>query len=250
MRKIILYSLILFSCFVSAQEKDQEEKKKEEKDKELPKGNKAFAEKKYTDAEANYRVSRSKNPEKAAASYNLGNSIYKQKQIAESKAPYLKAIEKAKTHLEKHRAYHNLGNVYMSDKKYQQAVEAYKNALRSNPADEETRYNYALAKKFLKDNPPPKNKKDDKKDKKDDKKDQKQDKKEDKKDENKDKGDDKQNKPDQPKDNGQPKPTPGGISKERLQSMLEAVNNEEKKVQQKVNAHKVKGKPIDAEKDW
>jgi cytochrome c-type biogenesis protein CcmH/NrfG len=46
----------------------------------------------------------------------------------------------------KHRAFHNLGNVLWM-KRITQAVEAYKNALRNDPSDEETRYNYALAKK-------------------------------------------------------------------------------------------------------
>jgi hypothetical protein len=51
----------------------------------------------------------------------------------------------------------------MLDKNYEAAAEAYKNALRNNPNDEETRYNYALAKRKKKDNPPPKdNKKDNK----------------------------------------------------------------------------------------
>ena len=59
----------------------------------------------------------------------------------------------------------------MKEKNYTKAVETYKNALRNNPADEETRYNFALAKKMLKDNPPKDDKKDKKKDKKDDKKD-------------------------------------------------------------------------------
>ncbi|MDQ5930325.1 MAG: hypothetical protein QG594_2113 [Bacteroidota bacterium] len=94
--------------------------------------------------------------------------------------------------------------------------------------------------------------------KKDDKKDKNKDKKDDKKDENKDKKDDKKggdkdkkdpNKGEKP-DNGQPKPTPGGMTKERLQNLMDAVNNEEKKIQGKVNANKVKGKPVDTEKDW
>lgn len=53
-----------------------------------------------------------------------------------------------------------------------------------------------------------------------------------------------------PKDDGQPKPMPGGISKQRLENLLEAVNNEEKKIQDKVNAQKVKGKPMQSEKNW
>lgn len=251
MRQLIVHIFLLVSFVTFAQQKD----------KFLPKGNDEFAEKKYADAEADYRVSQSKSPKYAVASYNLGNSIYKQNQSTEAKYPYLKSIESAKTKPQKHKAFHNLGNVYMNEKNYQGAVEAYKNALRNDPTDEQTRYNFALAKKMLKDNPPPPD------DKKDDKKDQKDDKKDDKKDPNKDKkdGDQKDKNQDpkdgdkdkkdkgQPKDDksqGQPKPQPGDIPKERLENLLDAVNNEEKKVQDKVKAQKVKGRPVQTEKDW
>ena len=251
MRKLFLYSLILISVVAKAQEKD----------KDLPKGNEAFVEKKFADAEADFRISQSKNPKKAIASYNLGNSIYRQNQAGESKYQFAKAIKLAKTRPEKHSAFHNLGNALMQEKDYSNAVEAYKNALRNNPTDEETRYNYALAKEYLKNNPPKKDdkNKDKKKDKKDDKKDKKDDKKkgDDKKD---DKGKDDPKKDDQKKNDdkkddknqndGKPQPQPGGISKQRLESLLDAVNNEEKKVQEKVNLQKVKTNPKKPEKDW
>lgn len=251
MRNLLLYSVFFFSLVTFAQDKD----------KNLPKGNDEFAEKKYTDAEADYRISQSKEPKKGISSYNLGNAIYRQNQASEAKYSYLKAIHNTKTRTEKHQAFHNLGNVFMKEKEYSQAVEAYKNALRNNPEDEETRYNYALAKKMLKENPPKKDdKKDKNKDKKDDKKDKDKkdkDKKDDKKDGDKDKKDDKKpgnkNKKDDKgneKPNEKPQPKPGGIPKERLQNLLDAVNNEEKKIQDKVNAQKVKGKPVQTEKDW
>jgi tetratricopeptide (TPR) repeat protein len=252
MKKLVLYVLLVFSLAVSAQEKD----------KNLPKANEEYAHKNFVDAEANYRVSQSKFPKKAASPYNLGNAIYKQNHASEAKYAYAKAIASTKSRAQKHKAFHNLGNVFMKEKDYSNAVEAYKNALRNNPADEETRYNYALAKKMLKENPPKNDKNKDKnKDKKDDKKDQKKDgdkdKKDDKKDgdKDKDKGDkdksDKNGKNDDKSDQeGKPKPTPGGISPQRTQNLLDAVNNEEKKVQNKVNAQKVKGKPVQTEKDW
>lgn len=234
----------MFSFVVSAQEKD----------KTLPKANAEYSEKKFVEAEANYRISHSKFPKRTVAPFNLGNSIYKQNQIAEAKFAYAKAIENIKSRPQKHKAFHNLGNVFMKEKNYAAAVEAYKNALRNNPSDEETRYNYALAKKKLKENPP---KEDKKKEKKDDKKDGQKEKKDDKSDKEKeddkgkekpaDKGDKKDEKPG---DQGQPKPMPGGISKQRLENLLDAVNNEEKKIQDKVNAQKAKGKPIQTEKDW
>lgn len=228
----------------------------QEKDRVLPKANEEYTAKKYVESEANYRISNSKFPNRTVASYNLGNAIYRQNQFSESKFAYANALKNLKTRSQKHKAFHNIGNVFMKEKDYTQAVEAYKNALRNNPEDEETRYNYALAKKMLKDNPPPKDDKNkDKKDK-DKDKDKNKDKEKDKKDENKENKDDKKdgdkNKNEgKPKDDqGQPKPKPGGISKERLENLLDAVNNEEKKIQDKVNANKVKGSPVKTEKDW
>jgi len=259
MKKIFLYSLILISFAVRAQEK-------KEKDTYLPEANAEFAKKNYVDAEANYRISRSNFPKKAVSAYNLGNAIYVQKHADEAGLAYLNAITDAKTRPEKHKAFHNLGNVFMTEKNYTAAVEAYKNALINNPADEQTRYNYALAKKMLKENPPKKDdkKKDKDKDKKKDKNKDKDKDKKDGKDKDKDKkdGKDKDKKDDkgdkdkgQPKDDkgqpkGQPKPKEGGISPQRLQNMLDAVNNEEKKIQEKVNKNKVKGRPVQTEKDW
>ncbi|SHF80531.1 Tetratricopeptide repeat-containing protein [Flavobacterium fluvii] len=248
MRNFILYMILMFSFAVSAQEKD----------KTLPKANEEYAEKKFVEAEANYRVSNSKFSKRTVAPYNLGNAIYRQNQIAEAKFAYAKAIKNIKSRPQKHKVYHNLGNVFMKEKNYSAAVEAYKNALRNNPTDEETRYNYALAKKKLKENPPKgddkkekdkdKDKKDDKdKDKKDEKKDGDKDKKDD---QGKDKPSDKGKNDNKPGEQGQPKPMPGGISKQRLENLLDAVNNEEKKIQNKVNAQKAKGKPVQTEKDW
>ena len=243
MMKLLLNSFLLLSFAIFAQEKDFH----------LPKANSEFADKKYAEAEAEYRISLSNNPKKSISAYNLGNAIYKQNNNSEALFSYENAIKNSTARPEKHTAFHNSGNIYMKEKNYSAAVEAYKNALRNNPNDEETRYNFALAKKMLKNNPP---KKDDKKDKKEKKKDDKKkdEKKDKKKDDNKkdDKKDgDKKDKNDQKNNqDGQPKPKPGGIQKERVQNLLDAVNNEEKKIQDKVNANKVKGKPIQTEKDW
>jgi tetratricopeptide (TPR) repeat protein len=249
MKKTITYLILLISFVLQAQEKD----------KFLPQGNEKFADKNYADAEAEYRLSQAKFKKKSIASYNLGTSIYKQNQTAEAKYQFAKAIKDAKTKGEKHQAFHNLGNSFMKEKNYSNAVEAYKNALRNDPNDEETRYNFALAKKMLKDNPPPKEqdkKKDKKKDKNKEKdKDKNKDKNDDKKDKgdnkDKDKKDGKDKKDKQDKGDGEkPQPKPSGASKQRIDNLLDAVNNEEKKVQEKVNAQKVQANPKKPEKDW
>ncbi|MDW8851341.1 tetratricopeptide repeat protein [Flavobacterium sp. MMLR14_040] len=258
MKNLLLYILLTVSLAVSAQEKD----------KTLPEGNEEYKQNKFVDAEANYRISESKFAKRGVASYNLGNTIYRQNQASEAKLAYAKAIKNSKSKSDKHKAYHNLGNVFMKEKDYTQAVEAYKQALRNDPTDDETRYNYAYAKQKLKENPPKNDKNKDKNKDKDKDKDKNKDKDKDKdknkdKDKDKDKKDDKGDKDKDKKDGkndpkkddksdnkGEPKPQPGGISKERVQNLLDAVNNEEKKIQDKVNAQKVKGNPRKTEKDW
>ena len=162
------------------------------------------------------------------AEYNLGNTIYKHKKYGEAITNYKNAAQTAKNNLQKHKAFHNLGNAYMQDKNYKLAVASYKNALKANSKDEKTRYNLALAKKLLKKYPPKPNPKKNKKDK------------ENKKQKDKDKSNQKEKS--QPK-----KPS---ANKQRMDNVLKAISNEEKKVQEKVNANKTKTNTISTEKDW
>ena len=235
---------------------------------------------KFAVAEADYRKAISLNPKSEVAKYNLGTAYYGKEKNAEAMLRFKQAAQTATKKSEKHKAYHNLGNTYMNEKKYTEAVEAYKNALRNNPNDDETRYNLALAKDMLEKNPPPPEDKNDKdKDKNEDKKDQdkkdqenkdnknnegdkgdekedkdKGDQKEDKKEGDKDKDKD-QGKPDKPKDEEgdkpkQQQPVPGQLSPQQVKSLLEAMNNEEKKTQDKINAEKQKGSKVRTDKDW
>ena len=136
-------------------------------------GNIEFSEKNLIEAEALYRKSISKDSTNIAASYNLANSFYNKELNQEALNQYRSSIKKAKDKTTLHKSFHNLGNLFMKNKDYQNAVNSFKNALLNNPKDDETRYNYVLAKELLK-NQQKNNKKDDKdkkndKDKKDDK---------------------------------------------------------------------------------
>lgn len=184
--------------------------------------------------------------QKVKADYNLGNTIYKNKKYSEAITNYKNASETANTNAEKHKAFHNLGNAYMQDKNYKSAVESYKMALKAAPNDAQTRYNLALAKKMLEKNPPkPKPKKN--KSKKDDKKDKnKEGKDKDKK--NKDKKGDKDKK--EGKDKNKEKQKQPSANKQRMDNVLKAIGNDEKKVQEKVNANKTKTNTKVTEKDW
>ena len=216
-------------------------------------GNIEFSEKNLIEAEALYRKSISKDSTNIAARYNLANSFYNKELNQEALNQYRSSIKKAKDKTTLHKSFHNLGNLFMKNKDYQNAVNSFKNALLNNPKDDETRYNYVLAKELLK-NQQKNNKKDDKdkkndKDKKDDeeKKDDKDSKGDDKKEEKKN---DKKEENKNDNKNEKNKPKPNKISPEQLKNLLKAMDNEEKKVQKKVNKNKVKGVPVKNKKDW
>ncbi|AFL80611.1 tetratricopeptide repeat protein [Aequorivita sublithincola DSM 14238] len=274
--RAFLLVLLLSSITAFAQPQQAKEQKKELKAAQnfLSEAQQSLQKDKFPAAEADYRKAIFLNPKSETAKYNLGTAYYGKEKNAEAMLRFQQAATTATDKAEKHKAFHNLGNTFMNEKKYTEAVEAYKNALRNNPNDDETRYNLALAKDMLDKNPPPPEDKDDKDKKDQDKKDQdkkdqqdKQDKKDqgDKGDQkaDKDKGDDKQDKKegDKDKDQGKPKdeegdkpqqqqPVPGQLSPQQVKSLLEAMNNEEKKTQDKINAEKQKGAKVKSDKDW
>ncbi len=222
-------------------------------------------------AEMAYRKAISEAPDNVAGTYNLAHSYYKEGSFNEALFRSQEAAKNATSKEEKHKSYHSIGNILMQNKMCKEAVEAYKNALRNNPEDDETRYNLALAKDCAKqqgggeDNKEDKDKEEDKKE--DEKKDQEGEDKEDKKDEEGDKdkkeGEDKEDEKGKPKDEKKdqgkgdddkkkqkPKPQPGQMSPQQIKNILEAMQNQEQKVQEKINAEKQKGAKVKTEKDW
>lgn len=236
-------------------------------------GNKELAKNKFVDAEVDYRRAISKSEKNVAAPYNLGNAYYTNESYSEAFGRFKQAGDLAEDKPDKHMAFHNMGNVFMKNKEYAKAVEAYKEALRNDPTDEETRYNLALAKEMLKNqqNQQQNNDQDENEQKdQDQKEDQNQgaqeqndqqdkgeegDEKDEQKDQqNKSEGDDQKDKDQQPNQQENPqeqrKPRPNQLSPEQIENLLEAMQNEEKKVQEKMEAKKVKGVRQKNEKDW
>ena len=242
-----------------SQEIDSEKMKREAREN-VREGNVLYNQLKFSEAEVAYKKALSKTPNYPKASYNLGNAIYQQNRNKEAVAQFEILEKTAPDKMSKAEAYHNMGNSFMKEKQYDKAVASFKNSMRNNSKDEETRYNLALAQELLEEqNQDNKDNKDSKDKNKDDKnKDQKDkeggddEKKEDEKDE-KDKGKDKENdKSDQKKDQDKKdqKPRPNQLTPEQMKQLLEAMNNEENKTQKKLNAEKTKGKKIKQEKDW
>ncbi len=227
-------------------------------------GNELVTEDNYVAAEMVYRKAISEQPNNIAGTYNLGNSYYKKGNYDEALFRQQQVAKNATDKSDKHKAFHNIGNILMKNKQCKEAVEAYKNALRNDPTDDETRYNLGLAKECAeqqKDDNQDKNKD---KDKQDENKDEKDKKDQDKKD--KDKGNQDKKDGDDQKDKGEPKddkqdkgngdekkeqqPQPGQLSPQQIKNLLEAMNNQEQKTQEKINAEKQKGVKVRTGKDW
>lgn len=246
MKKVNL--IVLLSCFVSLSA--QQTKINKESNNLTLDGNIEYVEDNLIEAEALYRKSISKDSMNLAAKYNLGNSFYSNKLNEEALNQYRLSIKNSNDKSTLHKSYHNLGNLYMQSEDYQNAMDSFKNALLNNPEDDETRYNYVLAKELLKnqDN----NKKDDKDNKNDkDKKDNKENKKGEDKEDKKEKDKQKNNRNnDADKSDKNKMPRQNKISPNQLENLLKAMDNEEKNVLKKVNKNKMKGKPIKNKKDW
>ena len=213
-------------------------------------GNKESVKKNYIEAEVEYRKAISKDKTTSKAAHNLGNILFENENYDEAIQEYFKTQKNSELNLEKHSAFHNLGNSYMKKKDYAQAIEAYKNALRNNSEDDETRYNYALAKKFLegdkRQNSQNNNESEDKK------KDKSEDKKESKEqDQKSDQDSDSEKEKPKEQDQNEEKDQGAGLSKQQMENLLEAVNNIEKDLNQKLKSGKKKVQTTKkAEKDW
>ena len=230
----------------------------------------------FIEAEKKYRLAVSTKQNNATGSFNLGNAYYNSELYDEALFRHLEAVNNTNSKSDKHKAYHNIGNVLMQQRQCKEAVSAFKNALRNNPSDDESRYNLALAQECAKeqgggggddeneDKDKDKDEEKDGKDKSDEEKD-KDEKNKDKgdEDEEKNEGDNKEDEDGKPKDDkgdqknkdpkdekGKPQQQPGKLSPQQVKNLLEAMNNEEKKVQEKMNASKTKGAKAKTEKDW
>lgn len=203
----------------------------------LRSGNKLYRDSAFVKAEVDYRKALEVNPKSATAMYNLGNALLMQQKAKEAMEQYEAAVRLEKDKSKLAQMYHNMGVILQSSKKLPECIEAYKQSLRNNPHDNETRYNLALAQKQLKDQQQNQNQ--------DKQQEQKQDQKQDDKQQNKDQQD--QNNKDQQQN--QQQQNQNEMSKENAEQLLNAAMQDEKNVQDKVKKQiQIRGKKLD--KDW
>ena len=208
MRNLLILFLFFFVSVVEAQPAQ----------KLVRSGNNEYKDGHFKDAEIDYRKALTKTPNSQKATFNLGNSLYKQQNYDEAAAQYLKLTQSEKKEAPTANTFYNLGNSLLENKKYKESIDAYKIALRQNPKDEDTRYNLSYAMTKLQQQ-----------------KKQQQNKKE-------------QQKEKQQQQQQQPQPKPN-MSKQDANRMLNAMNNNEKRTLDKTKNKKnlTQNQP---EKDW
>jgi len=228
MKYTIIIFLLLSSSLLMAQKENVA----------IQEGNQKYNEKDFNGAQKSYNDALITNPASDAGNFNMGNSLFQQQDYEGALNQFRKTAENTDDPEIRAQAYHNMGNTLLQQKKYEESINAYKQALRNNPEDADTKYNLAYAQKMIQQQ---QNKNQD-----DKKEDQKKD--EQKKEEPQDKNKDQQPPKDQQQEQKQSQPKQ--YSKEELERIMQALNEDDKNVQEKVNKQKVQAAGAEAEKDW
>ena len=248
MKKILLFCLLTASVASAyAQRSDRSF---------VRKGNRLYEDSLFIKAEENYLKALDMNPELNEAYYNLGNAYTaqqkpneaieqynkmagilegKKKELMENQSASAKELDKCKLDLAK--TYHNTGVVYHMCEQYDKAVEAYKQALRNNPQDDETRYNMILAQRMLKDQQQQQQ--------------QQQEHQQELEQEQQEQQQQEQQQQQQQEQQQQPQEEQQDMSQENAEQILEAAMQDEKEVQERVQEQLMKVQPKKPlEKDW
>ena len=223
--------IIILSLFLSLIVFGQTDKKQ------IREGNKLYKNEKFRESEVSYQKALKKDPQSFKANFNLGDALYKQEKYEEAAKQFTDVSSKATDKANSSMVYHNLGNSYLLQNKLDESINAYKNALRTNPKDMATKYNLAYAQLMKKKQEQQQNQ--DNKDKNQDQQQQQQ--QQQNQDQNKEKEKDQQQ---QPQQNEQQ------ISKEDAEHMLQALQDDEKNTQEKVKKMQAQSGKKTIEKDW
>ena len=212
----------------------------------IRRGNSFYVDSLYEKAEIEYRKALELNPQSVDAMYNLGNALFYQITQSEEKAEERgeEAMQQyttaAKLETDKEKLahiYHNLGTLLYMAQQYPQSVAAYKEAMRNNPHDDETRYNLAKAMHMLQQQQPDQEQNQEQQQ---DQQQQEQQQQQQEQQQQQDQNQQEQQDAQQSEDN---------ISTENAEQLLNAVMQDEKDIQEKVKQmQQQQGKTLD--KDW
>jgi tetratricopeptide (TPR) repeat protein len=204
-----------------------------------------YKDQKFADAEVNFKKGAEKNPESFEAKFNLGDAYYKQERYDEAIKSFQSAFVNARSDEEKAKIYHNIGNSLLKSQKLNESIGAYKEALKLNPNDQETKYNLSYALNQLK-NPDQNQQQDDQNQ--DQNKDQQDQDQQNQDQQNQDQQRQNQDQQQQDQQQQSQEQKEQELTKQEAEKILEALKNNEKDLQKQLR--KIKGQRVKTEKDW
>lgn len=243
-KKTAMLALLIVMSAVSAQAQNDRDF--------IRQGNKAYRVQKWAQAETQYRKAISKNGKNPQAVYNLGNALLMQQKDSMAMLQYQQAAQLETNKIRRAQSYHNMGVIMQNHREYAKAIECYKMALRCNSQDNATRYNLALCKKLLKNQPQQNNQNNKNNKNNKDKNNQNKNDKDKNKDQNKndkDKNNQDKNK-DKDKQNQQNKQNQDKMSKDNAEQLLNAAIQQEKATKQRMQKAMSQPKRRSYEKNW
>lgn len=213
----------------------------------LRSGNKLYADSLYDKAEVEYRKAVEIDPNGSEALYNLGNALLRQEKAQEAMDQFTMAAKRATDKKNLAEVHHNMGVICQASKDYANAVEYYKQALRENPTDHETRYNLAVAMKQLQNQQQQQQNEQQNENKEQEKQEQQQ--QEQQQNQQQQQEEEQQQEQQQQEQERQAQENEDEMSKENAEQLLESAMQDEKEVQEKVKKMmQIRGKKLD--KDW
>ena len=221
----------------------------------LSEGNALYRQGDHAGAAAAYQRAGTLAPADLRPAFNLGDALYRQGDPAAAQQQFERSAQESRDPADQARAYHNLGNSHLAQQRPQQAIEAYRQALRRDPSDEDTRYNLAYAQRKLKQQQQQQNKdqqKPEDQENKDQEQQQGQDKKEQEQKQDQEQQDQQQQKPgeDGRQEPQQQAQQPQRMSREEAERLLDALDRQERDVQDKVRQKMRVPVRVPIEKDW
>ncbi|HQB37610.1 MAG TPA: tetratricopeptide repeat protein, partial [Bacteroidales bacterium] len=169
-----------------------------------------------------------------------GDALYKQEKYEDAGKQFIENINLNEDRNKKSAGFYNLGNSFLKSNKLKESIDAYKNSLRLNPQNLEAKYNLAYAQDLLQQQQQQQQNQDQQQ--------QKQDK--NNQDQNKEKEQDQSDNKEQQDQQQQPQQDDQAISKEDAERILNALENDEKNVQEKVKLAKAAKNRVRSAKNW
>lgn len=219
-------------------------------------GLRAYKDGDFNEAEVQFRKAGDINQSSFEAEFNTGAALYGQEKYEETLKQYESLARQANEAVADNpetmaHIWHNMGNSLLEAQQYEPSIEAYKNSLRLNPDDYDSKYNLAYARQKLKEQQQQQQEQQqqDQEQDKNDQQDQQSDQQEDQGEQNEEKesGEEKQQGNEQ---QNQQQPQAREISKEDAERMLNAIQQQEKDVKDKVDKKKAAAAKVKTKKDW